>query len=104
MLDASSLGALIAARPLTGRLHQVRLHLDSVGSGILGDKLYGPTRTNSAAHRLALHAHRIAFDHPVTGERVDVRSPFPKDLRRVLRALELSRPDLDGHPAEDDGS
>ncbi len=94
VLDATPLGAIIEARPLTGRLHQVRLHLDSIGAGILGDKLYGPTRTNSAAHRLALHAHRIAFDHPVSGERIDVRSPFPKDLRRVLRALELRRPDL----------
>lgn len=95
VLDSSPLGALIEARPVTGRLHQVRLHLDSVGAGILGDKLYGPTRTNSAAHRLALHAHRVAFDHPVTGERVDRSSVFPKDLRRVLRALELARPDLD---------
>ena len=95
VLEQTPLGALIEARPLTGRLHQVRVHLGSVGAGILGDKLYGPTRTNSASHRLALHAHRIAFDHPVSGERVDVRSAFPKDLRRVLRSLELKRPDLD---------
>ena len=96
VLSETSLGALIEARPLTGRLHQIRVHLDSVGAGILGDKLYGPTRTNSASHRLALHAHRIAFDHPVSGTRIDVRSAYPKDLRRVLRALELERPDLDG--------
>jgi 23S rRNA pseudouridine1911/1915/1917 synthase len=95
VLDASPLGALIEARPVTGRLHQVRLHLDSIGAGILGDKLYGPTRTNSASHRLALHAHRIALVHPVTGEPLDVRTAFPKDLRRVLRALELKRPDLE---------
>ena len=102
VLDASPLGCLIEARPVTGRLHQVRLHLDSIGAGILGDKLYGPTRTTSAAHRLALHAHRIAFDHPVTGERVDAHSPFPKDLRRVLRALELARPDLEPGAAATD--
>jgi len=107
VLDESPLGALIEARPVSGRLHQIRLHLGSVGAGILGDKLYGPKRTNSAAHRLALHAHRVAFDHPVTGERVDARSAFPKDLRRLLRLLELARPDIEkneeNQPAEVDG-
>ena len=102
VLEASPLGALIEARPVTGRLHQVRLHLDSIGAGILGDKLYGPTRTNSASHRLALHAHRIAFDPPVSAGRVDVRTAFPKDLRRVLRALELGRPDLADQDSTDD--
>ena len=100
VLDSTPLGAIIEARPVTGRLHQIRVHLDSIGAGILGDKVYGPTRTNSASHRLALHAHRVAFDHPVTGERIDVRSSFPKDLRRVLRALELARPDLNEPAAE----
>lgn len=95
VLSESPLGALVEARPITGRLHQIRIHLDSVGAGILGDKLYGPTRTNSASHRLALHAHRIAFDHPITGDRIDVRTPFPKDLRKLLNLLELERPEMD---------
>lgn len=95
VLNESPLAALIEARPLTGRLHQLRIHLDSIGCGILGDRLYGPTRTTGAAHRLALHAHRLAFAHPVTGEPIDIRTPFPRDLRRLLRGFELTRPDID---------
>lgn len=95
VLETSPLAALIEARPVTGRLHQIRVHLDSIGAGILGDRLYGPARTNEAAHRLALHAHRIVFDHPITGETIDVTSPFPRDLRGLLRRLDLHRPDLD---------
>jgi 23S rRNA pseudouridine1911/1915/1917 synthase len=110
VLDASPLAALLEARPVTGRLHQIRIHLDSIGCGILGDRVYGPTRTTGASRRLALHAHRLAFDHPVTGEPVDVRTAFPKDLRRLLRSLELERPDLEGggaqgvpEPGDEDG-
>ncbi|RMH30605.1 MAG: RluA family pseudouridine synthase [Planctomycetota bacterium] len=95
VLSESDLGAVIEARPVTGRLHQVRVHLASVGAGVLGDDTYGPRRTNDASPRLALHAHRLAFDHPVTGEPIDVRSAWPKDLRSLLKRLDLPRPDLD---------
>ncbi len=95
VLSASDLGAVIEARPVTGRLHQVRVHLASVGAGVLGDDTYGPRRTNDASPRLALHAHRLAFQHPVTGEALDVRSAWPKDLRSLLKRLDLPRPDLE---------
>lgn len=100
VLDKSDLGALLEARPITGRLHQVRIHLASIGCGLLGDKLYGPRLTDHAAPRVALHAHRLKFEHPVTGEAAEYRSAFPKDLRPLLRRLNLSRPDL-GKPADD---
>lgn len=100
VLESSPLAALIEARPVTGRLHQIRLHLDSIGAGILGDRLYGPSRTTGAAHRLALHAHRLVFDHPITGEPIDVTTPFPRDLRGLLRRLDLKRPDLEQGKAE----
>lgn len=100
VLDESPLAALIEARPVTGRLHQVRVHLAMIGAGVLGDGQYGPVRTNRAAPRLALHAHRLRLDHPATGDPLDVRTAFPKDLRRTLRALELRRPDL---PAAEGG-
>lgn len=93
VVASSDFGALIEARPVTGRLHQIRVHLDSIGAGVLGDRLYGPLRTNEASHRLALHAHRLVFTHPVTGETVDVSTVFPRDLRGLLRRLELPRPD-----------
>ncbi len=86
--------AIIEARPLTGRLHQVRVHLDSIGSTILGDDVYGNPALVRLAPRLALHSHRLSFVHPATGLPVDVHSPFPKDLRPTLKKLGLPRPDL----------
>lgn len=93
-LAASDKAALIEARPLTGRLHQVRVHLESIGSTVLGDDLYGNPALARLTPRLALHAHRLAFTHPETGAPVDIRSPFPKDLRPSLTKLGLPRPDL----------
>ncbi|HYE03499.1 MAG TPA: RluA family pseudouridine synthase [Phycisphaerales bacterium] len=86
--------ALLEARPLTGRLHQVRVHLEAIGCPILGDRFYAPHGPRDAAPRLALHSHRLAFTHPVTGAPIDVRAPWPKDLRALLRRLGLERPDL----------
>jgi len=78
---------LIEARPLTGRLHQVRVHLDTIGCPVLGDAFYGPKRFTRASPRLALHAHRVGFTHPVLGTTVDVRSPMPPELKRLIRSL-----------------
>lgn len=93
-VQSSELGAILEARPLTGRLHQVRVHLEAIGCPILGDGFYAPAPIADAAPRLALHAHRLAFTHPITGEGVDVRSPWPKDLRATLTRSKLARPDL----------
>ncbi len=90
LLETSEHGCLIEARPVTGRLHQVRLHLDAIGCPVLGDTLYGPRRVHGASSRLALHAHRLVFTHPVTGLTVDVHTKWPKDLRAVLRAFKLT--------------
>lgn len=94
VLETSMGCSLIECRPVTGRLHQIRVHLDSIGSSILGDDLYGPAAMRHVSPRLALHAHRIAFTHPITGEPIDVRSPWPRDLRSLLRRLRMARPDL----------
>lgn len=93
VLDTSTIGALVECRPVTGRLHQVRVHMESIGSPILGDTLYAPKGVAAAARRLALHAHRIAFTHPVSGEKIDIRSPCPKDMRDLLKRLRLKRPE-----------
>jgi 23S rRNA pseudouridine1911/1915/1917 synthase len=95
VVEASEVGCLIEARPVTGRLHQVRVHLDAIGCPILGDEFYGPRGIKEAAPRLALHAHRMVFKHPVTGESVDVKTAWPQDLRRLLGRLKLHRPDLE---------
>ena len=64
--------------PLTGRSHQLRVHLQALGHPILGDPLYGDDSTRGAAQRLLLHARRLAFEHPFEpGRRLDVWSPAP---------------------------
>lgn len=90
VLESSEHACIIEARPVTGRLHQVRLHLEAIGCPILGDTIYGPRRVHGAATRLALHSHRIVFTHPVTGETIDVKTGWPKDLKRVLKNFKLS--------------
>lgn len=94
VLQSSPAASLIECRPITGRLHQIRVHLDSIGCAILGDDLYGPQSVRHAAPRLALHSHRITFTHPSSQERIDVASPWPRDLRALLTRTGLRRPDL----------
>lgn len=103
VLASSDRAALLECRPLTGRLHQVRVHLESIGCPILGDGLYAPGAVAGAAPRLALHAHRLAFTHPVTGAAVDVRSPMPKELKGVLRRMGLPTPGELGEAAKGGG-
>jgi 23S rRNA pseudouridine1911/1915/1917 synthase len=71
----------------TGRTHQIRVHLASIGHPVAGDKLYGaPARIPDLPplERYFLHAHRIAFTSPATGDRVVVESPLPVDLANWL--------------------
>ena len=69
----------------TGRTHQIRVHLASIGHPVAGDRLYGARAADYG--RFFLHAHRIAFHHPATGERVTVEAPLPPELERWLQAL-----------------
>jgi tRNA pseudouridine65 synthase len=87
--------SLVEAVPETGRLHQVRRHMHHIDHPIVGDVNYGSGEINRryratyALHRLALHAHTVAFDHPTTGERVVVHAPLPADLASAFAALGL---------------
>ena len=63
--------------PLTGRSHQLRVHLADIGHPILGDDLYAHEAALAAAPRLCLHASAIAFDHPGTGNRLALTLPCP---------------------------
>jgi 23S rRNA pseudouridine1911/1915/1917 synthase len=79
---------LLACRPLTGRTHQIRVHLAHIGHPIVGDGVYGGRRRPSVpCPRQFLHAHRIRFRLPATGEEVELTSPLPPDLQAVLEAL-----------------
>ncbi|HXP83503.1 MAG TPA: RluA family pseudouridine synthase [Bryobacteraceae bacterium] len=75
----------------TGRTHQIRVHLASLGHPVAGDKLYGAR----AAERIFLHAWRISFTSPATGERVTVEAPLPPDLEQWLARLRNSTTDTE---------
>lgn len=63
--------------PLTGRTHQLRVHLQAIGHPILGDALYAPAEVQAMAPRLLLHASCLAFEHPANGERMEFESAVP---------------------------
>jgi 23S rRNA pseudouridine1911/1915/1917 synthase len=74
---------LLRVRLETGRTHQIRAHLKAIGHPVAGDPEYGPAGRHGL-QRQFLHSARLAFPHPVTGERVEVRSPLPDDLAAAL--------------------
>lgn len=96
--------AVVEARPLTGRKNQIRVHLEFVGHPIVGDKIYGmpldlleerlilPESPRVLAHlvlpRHALHAWRLRFPHPRTGEPVSLEAPVPRDVADLIAAME----------------
>lgn len=73
----------------TGRTHQIRVHMQAIGHPVCGDVNYGGHRLYGL-ERQFLHAARLRFPHPVTGEEVDVSSPLPEDLVRALRLATAS--------------
>lgn len=79
--------ALLDCRLETGRTHQVRVHLAAIGHPVVGDATYGGARPAIAIDRPFLHARRLAFAHPVTGEPLVFEEPLPEDLAAVLAAL-----------------
>lgn len=86
--EALARATLVEAAPRTGRTHQIRVHLASIGHPVLGDRAYGGGGDEAARLGLTrpfLHSWRIGFNHPVTGERVDREDPLPDDLARALR-------------------
>ncbi len=101
--DPSPVAALVECRLETGRTHQIRVHMAHIGNPLLGDPLYsrhqglkfeGKTPAHDAARtvfrafkRQALHAYRLGFVHPVTGETVLAESPLPDDFVALTKAL-----------------
>lgn len=78
--------------PKTGRTHQLRVHLKSIGTPILGDPLYGVDSINRKfkIERPLLHAHRIAFTHPISGDRIEISAPLPDDIKSFTNSFSAS--------------
>jgi len=97
---------LLEILPQTGRTHQIRVHLSSMGHPLLGDPVYGRKGRLGSIHdpllkecvrkmgRQALHAHRLIFTHPRTGERVQFVSPIAQDMKEVLEWLRSQNKNL----------
>jgi tRNA pseudouridine65 synthase len=87
--------SLVLAMPETGRLHQIRRHLRHIDHPLVGDVKHGSGqinrhyRTTYNLHRLALHASRLAFVHPVTKQRIEIACNLPSDLTLPFEALGL---------------
>ena len=77
--------ALLDVRLETGRTHQIRIHLAAIGLPVIGDPVYGVP--DPGLRRQFLHAWRLAFPHPLTGEPVEVESPLPPELQVALARL-----------------
>ena len=82
-LDSDAM-ALLRLRLETGRTHQIRVHLQSLGCPIAGDYLYGEPLPQLAG-RFALHAARMQLTHPMTGEALALESPLPEALAALLK-------------------
>ena len=82
---------LVEAKPLTGRTHQIRIHFASIGHPLVGDPVYGYRRQRLPLKRQFLHAARLGFALPTTGERAEFHSDLPEDLEAVLESLRLQR-------------
>jgi 23S rRNA pseudouridine1911/1915/1917 synthase len=97
-----AVAALVECRLETGRTHQIRVHLASIGHPLLGDPLYGRTRTAARLRlvppaiqaplfgfpRQALHAWRLEFRHPTTGQTVAFETAMPEDMKQLMDCLE----------------
>ncbi len=88
-----------AAHPKTGRTHQIRVHLQDAGLPIVGDRAYSHggaqkyplPRSVHGMERPALHARRLTFHHPESGEEVSFEAPLPPDMERLIQALREAR-------------
>src|SRR6476660_6290601 len=92
VLKKSADFSLLEVRLLTGRTHQIRVHLAHAGHPVLGDGKYGDFELNrrlekQGVRRLLLHASRLAFHHPLTKERLELHSPLPAEMQKFIEKI-----------------
>jgi 23S rRNA pseudouridine1911/1915/1917 synthase len=89
ILKNFSTATLVRVKLLTGRTHQIRVHMAHIGHPLLGDDLYGGTR--NLIGRQALHSSTLSFIHPLTQNKLRILSPLPKDMLQLLSKLRENR-------------
>jgi 23S rRNA pseudouridine1911/1915/1917 synthase len=89
-LDSQEEACLVQCTLHTGRTHQIRVHMAHIGHPLVGDSLYAGPMT-FGMERQALHAFRLSFEHPITGQALSFEAPLPADMTDLLARLELSR-------------
>lgn len=82
---------LVECRLETGRTHQIRVHLASIGHPLIGDPLYGAKKEKQKSDGQFLHAKVLGFEHPVTGERMVFSAPIPDNFEKLLKRLRQNR-------------
>ncbi|MBM3184582.1 MAG: RluA family pseudouridine synthase, partial [Chlamydiae bacterium] len=89
LLAFNDLLSLVLVRPLTGRTHQIRVHLKHIGCPILGDSTYGSAKLKETfdTQRPLLHAYRLDFEHPITKIPVKLSAPIPEDFKTWMQRL-----------------
>ena len=88
--DRFDRATLLEAAPTTGRTHQIRVHLSAVGHPVLGDRTYGGGGDDAKRLGLTrpfLHSWKLSFEHPISGERIEIEDPLPPDLIVALRRV-----------------
>ena len=78
---------LLQCRLLTGRTHQIRVHLEYLGYPVVGDPKYSPQKIPFAINGQALHSYELTFKHPRTGEEMSFTAPIPEDMNKIITRL-----------------
>lgn len=86
VVESFAQGELVKLQLETGRTHQIRVHLNSIGHPILGDTLYGDEDNNIIA-RQALHAYKLTFPHPRTDKIIELSTDLPEDIKNLIEIL-----------------
>ena len=92
VVEGFGTSALLEVDLETGRTHQIRVHLATIGHAVVGDRTYTRRLEPVRLRRIFLHAARLGFKHPATGEEISVESPLPADLAAALEELRLVFP------------